>query len=165
MASSITKRLAAGATLFGGLLAGVTANRALVQTPAWDRVGVIPWATFTRAENTGVGAVFYPAIGLAALGLTVAAAIAFRSDRAARGLRSFPIYSAAVLAIAAAVITRAALVPALFGLSAAGNDAAELQLIFASTWRWSAINDLLHVLMFGFNLWALAEVLASPRAS
>jgi hypothetical protein len=34
MASSVTKGLAVGAVLFGGVLAGVTANRALVQLPA-----------------------------------------------------------------------------------------------------------------------------------
>ena len=66
MAFSRTEGLAVGAALFGGLLAGVTANRALVQMPAWQRIDVVPWAAFTRAENLGfVGMIFYPAIGLA----------------------------------------------------------------------------------------------------
>jgi hypothetical protein len=55
MASSVTKGLAVGAALFGGILAGVTANRALVQLPAFERIGVIPWANLTRAENHGIG--------------------------------------------------------------------------------------------------------------
>jgi len=67
MASSATKGLSLGAALFGGLQAGVTANRAFVLLPAWERLGVIPWANFTRAENVGIGALFYPVLGLAAL--------------------------------------------------------------------------------------------------
>jgi len=166
MAFSRTKGLAVGAALFGGLLAGVTANRALVQMPAWQRIGVVPWAAFTRAENLGfVGMIFYPAIGLAALLLTAATAIAFRFDGAARGSRSLPIYSAAVLAIAGAVVTRAAIVPAMFSLRDAGNNVAELQRIFLSVARWWEVNDVLHVLAFGLNLWALTELLSGPRGS
>ena len=41
MASSVTKGLALGAALFGGLQAGVTANRAIVLLPAWERLGVM----------------------------------------------------------------------------------------------------------------------------
>jgi hypothetical protein len=65
----VTKSLAVGAILLGGLLAGVTADRALVQMPAWERIGVIPWANFTRAENHGIGSIFYLVIGLIALPL------------------------------------------------------------------------------------------------
>jgi hypothetical protein len=158
MASSVTKGFALGATLFGGLLAGVTANRALVQMPAWERIGVISWANFTRVESLGLGYIFYPVLGLAALLLTIGAAIAFRFDRAAQDSRSFPIYSAVVLAIAWALVTRGVLVPAMFSVRAAGDNAAELQRIFLSVVRWSAVNDVLHVLTFGLNLWALTEL-------
>ncbi len=54
MASSITRGLALGAALFGGLQAGVTANRAFVLLPAWERLGVFPWANFTRAGRTAI---------------------------------------------------------------------------------------------------------------
>jgi len=163
MASSVTRGLAVGATLFGGILAGVTANRALVQLPAFERIGVIPWANLTRAENHGIGSFFYPVVGLVALLLTAATAIAFRFDRSARGSRSFPIYTAVLLAIAAAVVTRGVLVPTMFSLRAAGDNAAELQRIFLVNARWWGVNDLLHVLTFGLNLWAFAEILSSPK--
>jgi hypothetical protein len=156
MASSVTKGLAAGAALFGGLLAGVTANRALVQLPAWERLGVISWAHFTRAENAGIGSIFYPALGLAALLLTIATAIAFRVDRDARGARRFPIYLALTLAITWALVTRVVLVPAMFRLKSAGDNAAELQQIFLTVMRGSAVNDILHVLTFALTLWACA---------
>jgi hypothetical protein len=161
--SSLTKGLAFGAALFGGLLAGVTANRALVQLPAFERIGVIPWANLTRAENHGVGAFFYPVIGFIALLLTIATAIVFRFDRLAHVLRRLPIYSAPALAIAGATVTRAILVPAMFRLRAAGDDMAELQQIFSINARWWGVNDLIHVLTFALNLWALAEILSSPK--
>lgn len=79
MATTLTKGLAVGAALFGGLLAGTTATWALVELPAWERVGAVRWAEFARAENHGVGLIFYPAVGLVALLLTSATAIAFGS--------------------------------------------------------------------------------------
>lgn len=161
MRSPRTKLLAAGACLFGGLLAGVTANRALVELPAWERIGAISWASFTRAENHGVGAFFYLVIGLLALLSTIMTAVAFRSDASVRGFRRFPAYAAATLAVAYAVITRAILVPAALHLRVAENNRAELQQIFTTVARWSGINDLLHVLAFSLSLWAFAEILTA----
>jgi hypothetical protein len=154
-----TKLLAAGACLFGGLLAGVTANRALVELPAWQRVGAIEWAGFSRAENHGAGAFFYLIIGFLALLFTVTTSIAVRLDHSAKGFRRFPAYAAATLAVTYAAITRAILVPAAFHLRDAGNNGSELQQIFASVTRWWGVNDLLHVLAFGLSLWAFAEIL------
>lgn len=161
MASSVSKGLTLGAALFAGLQAGVTANRALVLLPAWERIGLIPWANFSRAENVGIGAVFYPVLGLAALLLTVAAAISFRFDRATHGSRGFPVYSAALLAIVWAVVTRAAIVPAMFALKDPATNPAELPQLFLTIVRWSSVNDFLHILTFGFNLWALPAVFSS----
>jgi hypothetical protein len=165
MASSVTKTLALGAALFEGLQAGVTANRALVLMPAWERLGVIPWATFTRAENVGIGALFYPLLGLAALVFTASAAIAFRLDRAARSSCSFPVYAAVLLAIAWAIVTRAVLLPLMFGLRDATTNPAELHRVFLIVARWSGVNDVLHVITFGFNLWALAAVFSSAGSA
>jgi len=163
MLSSKIKVLAAGACWFGGLLAGVTANRALVELPAWERIGAIPWANFVRAENHGIGLFFYPLIGFLALLLTVGTAIAFRFDRSVRDLRSFPAYAAALLAITYSVITRAILVPAAFRVRATGTDGAALQQIFMNVARWWGVNDALHVLTFGLSLWAFAEILLRPK--
>jgi hypothetical protein len=163
MALPLTKGLALGAALFGGLLAGVTANRALVQLPAFERIGVLPWAHLTRAENHGVGAYFYLVIGLIALLTTIGTAIAYRFDQAAHGSRSFPIYSAVVLAVAGAVVTRGILVPAMFSLRAAGDNLLELQRVLSINARWWGVNDLLHLLTFGCNLWALTEVWSGAK--
>jgi hypothetical protein len=48
--------------------------------------------------------------------LAAGTAIGFRFDAAARGSRSFPSYTAAVLAIAAEVVTQGILVPAMLSL-------------------------------------------------
>jgi len=163
MASSAIKGLAFGAALFGGLQAGATANRAFVLLAAWERLGVIPWVNFTRAENVGVGALFYPVLGLAALLFTVSAAIAFRLDRTERGSRRFPVYAAALLAIVLATVTRALILPAMFVLRDASTDTAQLQQIFLTVSRWSGVNDVLHILTFALNLWALAVVFSGPN--
>ena len=163
MASSITRCLVIGAALFGGLQAGVTANRGFVLLPAWERLGVILWANFTRAENVGIGALFYPVLGLAALLFTASAAIAFRLDRRTRSSRGFPVYAAVLLAITWATVTRVILLPAMFRLKDAAINPAELQQMFLTVSRWSGVNDFLHVLTFCFNLWALAVVFSSPK--
>lgn len=163
MASSAIKGLAFGAALFGGLQAGATANRAFVLLAAWERLGVIPWVNFTRAENVGVGALFYPVLGLAALLFTVSAAIAFRLDRTERGSRRFPVYAAALLAIVWATVTRALILPAMFVLRDASTDTAQLQQIFLTVSRWSGVKDVLHILTFALNLWALAVVFSGPN--
>jgi hypothetical protein len=163
MAFSWTKALAAGAALFGGLLAGTTATRALVEVPAWERIGMAPWAELMRAENHGVGAVFYAVVGGIALLFTIATAIAARADRALRGSRqlSIAIYGAVVVAILAGIVTRAVLVPELYHLRDPATTTADLQAIFQRVSPWWSMNDLLHLVGFWFNLWALVGVVAA----
>lgn len=158
MISSVTKTLAAGAALFGGLLAGVTLNRALVELPAWRRLSFLAWAEFTRAESSGFGGVFYPALGLAALLLIIGTAVAYYFDRDKRLGRSAPIYASVVVAIAWASVTRFVLVPKLFELKTATDNALELRQIFLSVELGSAINDILHVLTFMLGLWAVVAL-------
>ena len=57
--------------------------------PAWEHIGLVPWANFTRAENAGVRLIFYPTLGFADLLFTLAAAAAFRLDPATCGWRRF----------------------------------------------------------------------------
>lgn len=163
MASCRTKGFAVAAALCGGLLAGISANRSLVQIPAWQRVGAFPWAVFTRAENHGLGALYYPLVGLAALVFAAATAVAHRFDGDGGTSRSFPIYAAAVTAIAWAAVTRGFVVPPLLKLRTTVDSTAELQSLFLSLARWWAINDVLHVVGFCFNLWAVAEVFSGPK--
>lgn len=161
--ASLTKSLLVGATLLGGLLAGMATNKVLVEMPAWAEVGVIPWANFTRAEDTGLGLILFPVIGGSALLLTVAAAAAFHFDRTAPLSGAVPVYAAVVLAVAALIVTVGLLAPPRLSLKQAGTDIAELQQIFASVDRWWKVKALLHVLTFGSNLWALMTVASAGK--
>jgi hypothetical protein len=163
MATSLIKGLAVGATLFGGLLAGMAANKVLVELPAWREVSVIPWTNFIRAEDQGLALILFPAIGGCALLLTVATAVAFRFDRAAPRSGAAPVYAAVAMAIAAFIVTVGLLAPSRLSVTQAGNDAAALQQIFASIVRWWEVKAALHVLTFGSNLWALVAVLSVGR--
>lgn len=163
MAAAVTKILATGAALFGGLLDGVTLNRALVQLPAWQRIGVLAWADFTRAENAGIGAVFYPALGLAALLLTIGTVVAYKFDRDKQFARSVPIYTAGGLAIAWALVTRVVLVPELFALNRVDANVLRLRQIFLTFLIGSAVNDVLHVVGFALSLWALIALCSNSR--
>lgn len=166
MTSRIIKGFAIGAALFGGLLAGSTATRAFVEMPAWRQIGVGPWATFARVENAGAGFLLYPIIGASALLLTIATAVAVQLDSTARMSRRFPVYAAAGVAIAAALITRLGVVPALFQLKNTSNDPALAPTLFTTLTGWWALNDLFHIVAFGLNLWALVEILtASGRVA
>jgi hypothetical protein len=163
MPSTLTRRLAAAAVLFGGLLAGVTAHRALVQMPAWEHVGLGPWAAFMRAEAAGPGLFFYPVLGLAALLSTAATAVACHLDRGARDVPRVVVVGAALLAIGWASITRTVLVPSLARLAEPGISVADLGTIFRLVARWDSINDALHVLTFMLNVWVLTKVYGSQE--
>ena len=162
MTSRTLKWLAAGAALFGGLLAGSTAVRTVTQVPAWAALGALPWATYSRAENSALGSVWYPATGLAALLLTVGTAIAFRFSRHGRA-SAFPVYFAVVPTVLSALITLVAVVPIMSGLNAAATNGPALELLFLRVASWWRVNDLLHVLAFMGNLWALSTI--ASRAS
>jgi hypothetical protein len=163
MVTSLIKGFAVGATLFGGLLAGMAANKVLVELPAWREVGVIPWTNFIRAEGQGLGLILFPAIGGCALLLTIAVAVAFRFDRTAPRSAAVAVYAAAVMAIAAFIVTVGLLAPSRLSVTQAGNNVAALQHIFASVVRWWGVKAALHVLTFGSNLWALVIVLSAGR--
>lgn len=161
MASSTTNALVVGANLLGGLLAGMATNKVLVEMPAWAEVGVLSWASFTRAEDMGLGLILFPVIGGSALLLTAAAAAAFHFDRTAAQSGAVPVYAAVVLAVAALVVTVGLLAPPRLSLKQAGANVAELQ--HASVDRWWKVKALLHVITFGSNLWALVALLPAGK--
>ena len=148
-----TRYLAVTATLFAGLLAGLTADRALVQMPAWSHIGVASWTTYMRTVNGEAGWILYPSIGLLALLATIATAVAVRLDGA---LRSAPrlrliAYLAAGVSIMGAIVTRAATVPLMTRVMSGASDA-----VFTSLNGWWMLNDALHTAAFVCNLSVLA---------
>lgn len=55
--------------------------------------------------------------------------------------------------------------PEMFRVRSAGGDAAFLQGILQSVAPSWGVNDVLHVLAFAFNLWALTEIVAARTES
>src|SRR5213078_557389 len=64
------------ATGFAGLLAGASADRYLVQVPAWRHLDVMTWAEHSRHADLGNGRFWYPALALGSTGLSIVAVIA-----------------------------------------------------------------------------------------
>ncbi len=159
MITAMNRVVVAAAALFGGLLAGPVINRIVVQLPAWHETSVVAWADYTRAADLGVGMVFYPILGLSALLLTIAAAVAFRVDQTMPRSGAVAAYIAAVLATAALLVTGRVLAPATHSLAHIVDDPAALQSAFNSFVRWWDFKALLHAAAFAANLWALASLL------
>src|SRR5437879_13477607 len=99
MSSPTTRRLVVGATLLQSVVAGVNANRALVEMPAWQRTGPLGWAAFSRhADLARRAAVLYPASAFAGLFLSVAAVVGHRRDRSAPAAAALPLHFATLMA-------------------------------------------------------------------
>src|SRR5438045_6824589 len=81
--SSRLSQLVMGAATLDGFLAGASLDRALIQLPAFRRVGVRPWAAFSRKADLGDRAfLWYPTLAISGTALSVAAALAGRSEKA-----------------------------------------------------------------------------------
>lgn len=155
---SITKTLVVVAAILGGLLAGVAADKSVVQLPGWRQIGLTAWAEYTRGTDLSRGLVLYPLQGIGALLCSVAAAVSFRFNRASSPSAAVPVYLAALLAPAAFAVTRYRVAPEMLSLNQIGNDAAAVQRVFTDVQNWWAAKAILHVLTFFANVWALAAL-------
>jgi hypothetical protein len=70
-----TTGLVAVAAGLNGLPAGLNIDRSIVQMPAWRRVGVSAWATYSRKADLGRGLVLYPFEAFGGAIASIAAAI------------------------------------------------------------------------------------------
>jgi hypothetical protein len=158
--ASPARALGVAATLFAGLLAGLTAERALVQMPAWSNIGIVPWAIYLRTVSSGVGWLLYPAVGLLALLASAAMAVVVSLDRSTPRPRSVrPLaYLATAVTIAGAVVTRVAVVPLLAQVVGGHGNADSAAKAFASLKGWWILNDGLHTGAFLCTLLALQAI-------
>jgi hypothetical protein len=164
MASAVTVGLVVAATAASGLLAGLNVDRLIVQMPAWEEVGALAWATYSREADLGSGLILYPLEAIGGAILTAAAAVAFYFDRAAPRFAAVPIYAAVVLAVGGLLATTQA-APIMLSLREIGDDPAALQRAFESFNRWGTVRAVFQVLAFGANLWALVSVSRSRTSS
>jgi hypothetical protein len=119
-----------------GLLAGLSLDKVIVQLPARRRIGVRAYAAYVRAADLGNGITFYPAFGVGAAALTIAA-FAVAAARGAPGAVTGLLAAAAALSMLHSAATgRAA--PAMFQVGRAGDAEAALTPLLARFARWSA---------------------------
>jgi hypothetical protein len=162
MNRTLTRVSIVGAVILSGLLAGMAVDRWAVQLPGWRQLGPIPWARFARVADLRAGLAYYPALGLGALLCSVVAAVSLGFDRRDRREAAVPVYGAAILAVAALLVTRYRIAPAMLGL--AGLDdrgVGALSNSFAMVQSWWTLKAMLHALTFVASVWALISL--APR--
>src|SRR5436190_4165231 len=146
------------ATLANGLLAGGDVDRWLAGMPAWQAVGILAWANYSRSADLGNGFVLYPILAIGGALLSLAAAVIFVREGKHERVLAIPVYAAAALAAAGLLMTFKA-APFMLSLRHIGNeDIASLQHAFDGFRLWGGVRTVLQTLAFGANLWSLAAI-------
>src|SRR5438067_794986 len=109
------------ATLANGLLAGGEIDRWFVGMPAWQSIGVVGWANYSRLADLGNGLLLYPVLAIGGTLLAFAAAATFMRQAKHEGFVAIPVYAAAALAVAGLLMTFKA-APFMLSLRHIGND-------------------------------------------
>jgi len=147
-----------GATLANGLLAGGDVDRWLVGMPAWQSVGLLAWANYSRSADLGNGFVLYPILAIGGTLLSLAAAVIFMRQGQHERVVAIPVYVAAALAVAGLLVTFKA-APFMLSLRHIGNeDVGLLQDAFDGFRLWGGVRTVLQTLAFVANLWSLAVI-------
>jgi hypothetical protein len=123
------KILLVAATWFGGLMAGMNVDRAIVAMPAWQQVGSLAWATFSQKADLGNGLFLYPFEAIGGALLNIGAVISYRFDRVKSPSKPLPLYGATFLAIGGLLVT-IRVAPIMLGVSHLGGDPVAIQKAF-----------------------------------
>ena len=153
MGSDTTRLLLIAAAFVSGLLAGGNIDRALVAMPAWQQVGAVSWAEFSRHADLGNGLWLYPIEAFGGALLTLGAAANYYFDRIARPGFAIPLCAAIVFSGCGLLLTIKA-APIMLGINNV-NDPAALQTAFEGFRFWGNIRGGSQVLAFAALMWAL----------
>ena len=151
--SDLTLILLIAAIALNGVVVGATLDQSIKQLPARHRIGAVAYSTYSRAGDLGNGIAWYASVGVGALLITLAAAIAAFSQRSASPAVPF-IYIASILSILHSLVTTQA-APIMFSQRRHENDEKTLETLFNRFERWQTLRALLQVLTFGTLLWAV----------
>ncbi|HYC19361.1 MAG TPA: hypothetical protein VEF35_01910 [Candidatus Bathyarchaeia archaeon] len=151
--------LIAAAIILNGFLAGGNIDRALVQMPAWRKIGAQGWAAYSRYADLGNGLFLYPTLAIGGAVLTIAAAASFQFDITAPASAAVPIYLSVALVLGGLLATVKA-APIMMSLRRIGDEASALQKALDGFRRWGNVRGAFQILAFLANLWALLAVLA-----
>ncbi len=155
MVASLTRGLVTAATALSGVVAGTTIDTGVVKLPAWHRLGAESWADYTR-EELPTSLVWYPILGIGAVLVNVAAAIAVHLNGGVTRSAALPSRLVAILAIGH-LLTTARAVPHMVRVRET-NDPASLRDALGSFTRWHRARTGIDALTFAANLWALRSV-------
>jgi hypothetical protein len=161
MLSIATRILLVLAAFLAGLLAGGDIDRAFVAMPAWQEVGAVAWAEFSRHADLGNGVLLYPFEAFGSTLLTLVAALCFHFDRSAPRAAALPIYAACVLAVGGLGFTVKA-APIMLGIRDV-DDPVALQAAFDEFWHWGNLRAVCQVLAFLSQVVALAMLWRSEQ--
>ena len=140
-------------TAFSGFLAGASADRYLVQVPAWRHLDVMIWAEHSRHADMGNGRFWYPLLAFATTGLSIVVAVEVRARvLTAAGLVA-PVYLAAAFSTVGLAVTILA-APNLLRLRHP-KDRPTTEHAFLMFHRWGVPRAALQIAAFPVNLWAL----------
>jgi hypothetical protein len=152
-----TQLLVAAATLLSGVLAGGIIDRVIVGGPAWRELGGESWAQFSRQADLGTGLVAYPAEGIGATLLILAATLSNYFDRNGRGGVTLPLYFAVAFSIAGLILTVKA-APIMLSLASLKNGT-EIEHAFDEFFMWGLyLRGFVDTLAFIALVWALSNL-------
>lgn len=151
--ADLTFILLIAAVALNGVVVGATLDQSIKQLPARHRIGAVNYSLYSRAADLGNGIVWYASVGVGAVLITIAAAIAAFSQRNGEAFAIF-IYIAAVLSVLHSLVTTQA-APIMFSQRRHDIDEPALATLFDRFERWQTLRALLQVLTFAVLLWAI----------
>jgi hypothetical protein len=164
MASSVTRRLIFASVVVNGLF-GSLLDRALVATPAWERLGVQAWADYSRHADLGTGNIVYPVGGILSWVLILAAAVSyFVFDRAKPRSLAAPL-TLSLLGMLGGVATTLRAAPVMQGVARLTEEAALHEAFHQFTiWGVYVRGGFFAVALLAC-IWGLVEAFRTHRAS
>jgi hypothetical protein len=153
VAPSTARVLLTLATGFSGLLAGASADRYLVQVPAWRHLDPMLWAEHSRHADLGNGRFWYPVLAFGATVLSLIVALEIRQGVLLAAGLWLPVDLAATLSVLGLGMTILA-APNLLRLRRP-QDRSITEQSFRAFHRWGLPRAVFQILAFPMNLWAL----------
>ena len=156
MTTSVTRGLVIAATALSGIVAGTSLDTRIVQLSAWRRVGVEPWAVYTR-EQLRNSLLWYPPLGIGTTLVNIAAVVAVHRDSKVSRSEALPSRAVALLAIGHLLVSAKA-TPNMLRVRQT-DDPDTLQEALEGYTRWHQVRTGLDTLTLAANLWSLTTVL------
>jgi len=149
-------RLLSASVLATGMAAGLSADRSLVQLPAFRRIGLQPWVAFSRHADLENGLYYYPALVIGGAILSIGAAWTMRRERATSRRARHLADAAAISTIGAlAATTQAA--PNMWRLRRIDeNDSAAIEQSYRGFRFWHGLRAAALTAAFAFGVAALS---------